>query len=294
MSLIKCPECKRVVSDKADICPKCCFPIKNYKPTQEEIDEQNKRLEEKKARKKRIKKWLIITVAIITSVCVICCGITIGYNLWYDYQEQIEYNSKYPLFTESSVLDADPYGLTNNNNIIGENISTILRGYAENEDYTKSIKDDCVVYTFPLSYDYPLGYDSNLVLYVTDEIIYKVEYTFRIERNKGYYAYRKRRLAISDAKSQLTDYYDVDPIYTGYNFDDGEYVIMTKDEFDSLPYENYFDVTFITWESEKGMAMLSFTNMFDEKDEYGAVTFTNDEIEKETYQDYTDKYNPTM
>ena len=90
MALIKCPECKRTVSNKADICPKCCFPIKDYMPTQEEINEQNKKLEEKKAKKKRIKKWLIIAIAIITSVCIIACGIGIGYSTWYDYQEQIQ------------------------------------------------------------------------------------------------------------------------------------------------------------------------------------------------------------
>lgn len=293
MALIKCPECKRTVSNKADACPKCCFPIKDYKPTQEEIDEQNKKFEEKKTKKKRIKKWLIITVSIISSVCVICCGIGIGYNIWYDYQEQKEYDSKYPLFTDSYVLDADPYGLTNENNIIGEKISTILRGYEENEDYTISIEDDCVVYTF-LNGGFPLGFDVDLVLYTSNETIYKVEYTFRYEQgfNKGFS--NSFRLNFSDVKSDLTDYYDVDPIYAGYNFDDDEYVIMTKDEFDSLDYVNYYDVTFITWESENGMAILSFTNMFEEKDEYGAMTFTNDEIKKEDYQDYTNKYNTTL
>jgi len=27
MALIKCPECKTEVSDKADVCPKCAYPI---------------------------------------------------------------------------------------------------------------------------------------------------------------------------------------------------------------------------------------------------------------------------
>ena len=95
-------------------------------------------------------------------------------------------------------------------------------------------------------------------------------------------------------RTGLTDYHDVDPIYAGYDFDNDEYINMTKDEYSSLPYSNYYDVTFITWESDKGTAILSFTNMFEEKLEYGAITFTNDEIKKEEYQNHIDKYSHSM
>lgn len=300
MSIIKCPECKRKVSDKASNCPKCGFSVKDYKPTQEQIDEQNKKSKE---RKRRVKKIIITTVAIITSLCIICCAIYIGGELWYSYQqeqEEKEYKMKYPLFSRDSyILSADPYGLTNEYNVIGKQISTVLGEgkYVENEDYTISTEQDYTAYTFPLPfYDYPRGFypiahNPELVLYTSNGIIFKVEYTFRLPQSRT----NSLRANEYRIRENLTDYYDVDPIYTGYNFEDGKYVIMTKDEYDSLHFSDYYDVTFITWNSEKGMAMLSFTNMFDEKDEYGAITFTNDdEIKKEEYKNYIDKYNPAM
>lgn len=299
MSIIKCPECKRKVSDKASICPKCGFSVKDYKPTQEQIDEQNKKSKE---RKRRVKKIIITTVAIITSLCIICCVIAIGMEHYYYYQqeqEEQEYKRKYPLFSRhSDILSADPYGLTNEYNVIGKQISTVLGEgeYVENEDYTTSTEKDYTSYTFFLPYCYyPIGKDNDaeIVLYTSNGVIFKVEYTFRIGQSFGnrFGLYRETK----EIKAGLTDYYDVDPIYTGYNFKDGEYVIMTKDEYDSLHFSDYYDVTFITWKSEKGIAIFSFTNMFDEKDEYGAITFTNDdEIKKEEYKDYIDKYNPAM
>lgn len=295
MSIIKCPECKRKVSDKASNCPKCGFSVKDYKPTQEQIDEQNKKSKE---RKRRVKKIIITTVAIITSLCIICCVIYIGGELWYNYQqeqEEQEYNRKYPLFSRfSSILSADPYGLTNEYNVIGKQISTVLGECVENEDYTISTEQDYTAYTFPLPYpnSYPIDNDVELVLYTSNDVIFKVEYTFRLAQSSGRFGFYRET---NEIKAGLTDYYDVDPIYTGYNFIDGEYVIMTNEEYSSLPFSDYYDVTFITWKSGKGMAMLSFTNMFDEKDEYGAITFTNDdEIKKEEYKNYIDKYNPAM
>lgn len=293
MSLIKCPECNKKVSNKASTCPKCGFNVKDYKPTQEQIDEQNIKSKE---RKRRIKKYLIIAIAITTSLCIICCAIYIGGHLWYNYQEEQEeqeYKGKYPLFSRDSyILDADPYGLSNEYNVIGKQISTVLGKCVENEDYTISTKQDYTSYTFPLPYpnDYPIGNDAELVLYTSNGIIFKIEYTFRFEQIQD----NSYRLKLSRIREDITNYYDVDPIYAGYNFDDDEYIIMTYDEYSRLHYANYYNVTFITWKNEKGMAMLSFTNMFDEKDEYGAITFTNDEIIKEEYQNHIDKYNPTM
>lgn len=295
MSIIKCPECKRKVSDKASICPKCGFSVKDYQPNQEQIEEQNKKSKDKK---RRVIKGLIISVSIIMSICIIGCVVSIGVEMYDDYQiekEEQEYKSKYPLFSEHSyILGTDPYGLTNENNIIGEKISTVLGKCVENEDYTISIEKDNTLYTFPLPPfdDYPIGHDVELVLYTSNGAISKVEYTFRMEQSvkEGYTFYRKTK----EIKAGLTGYYDVDPIYAGYNYIDNEYVIMTKDEFNSLSDSDYFDVTFITWESEKGIAMLSFTNMFDEKDEYGAITFINGKIKKGKYKDYIDKYNPAI
>ena len=37
MALINCPECKSEVSDKAEKCPKCAFPINPSEPITKEV-----------------------------------------------------------------------------------------------------------------------------------------------------------------------------------------------------------------------------------------------------------------
>jgi uncharacterized membrane protein YvbJ len=39
MALINCPECGTEVSDKADKCPKCAYPIKSVSPNSTSISE---------------------------------------------------------------------------------------------------------------------------------------------------------------------------------------------------------------------------------------------------------------
>lgn len=305
MALIKCPDCGRKVSDKADACPKCSFPIRDYKPTQEEI---NLVSEEKAAKKKQIKKWLIIIVAIITSFCVIIGGIGIGMEIydWYEdeqeKQEEQEFLKKYPLFHRSRILNVDPYGLSNENSVIDKKITDILvdGDYVENVDYTISAQKDDVLYTFSLpnyegyydDYDYyPMGNDVKLVLHTLKDVVFKVEYTFRIECD-GPKERRNFSITLNYEKDELTHYYDVDPIYCGYNYSDDEFVFMTNSEYTER--KDYYDVTFISWKNEKGTATFSFTNMFEEKPEYGSITFTKDENKENEYQDYTDKYNSAV
>lgn len=297
MSLIKCPECKRKVSDKAQFCPKCGFSMENYTPVENQIGDNALNNEDKKKKKQRlIKKIIIVCSSILIALIIILSVMGIGYAHWCEYvinsQIETESSNEYPLFTYSDILDVDPYGLSNENNIIGKQISTVLRGYVENEDYSVNESKDYVSYTFPLTNeDYPLGNGAaDLVIYTFNGTINKIEYTFRISQYKGVSLRGKQ----SQAHRSITDYYDVDPIYTGYNYDDDEYVIMSKDEYGSLPYADYYDVTFITWESEKGTVIYSFTNLFEEKYEYGTITFTNDEIEKEEYQDFIKEYSDAI
>lgn len=47
MALIRCPECDKEISDKADICVNCGFPIKKYLEEQKEKEEKEKKLKEK-------------------------------------------------------------------------------------------------------------------------------------------------------------------------------------------------------------------------------------------------------
>lgn len=66
MALIKCPECDSQVSDKAQCCPNCGFPVKDMiemerKATQESI---------------RIKRKKVMGIALtIVVLCVVAAGV---------------------------------------------------------------------------------------------------------------------------------------------------------------------------------------------------------------------------
>ena len=46
MGLIKCPECGKEISDKADVCIGCGFPIKKHLEEQKKKEEEEEKLEE--------------------------------------------------------------------------------------------------------------------------------------------------------------------------------------------------------------------------------------------------------
>ena len=50
--LIKCPECGREISDNAEVCPNCGYPVKMV--CEKEEDDQLKEIELPKTTKKRI------------------------------------------------------------------------------------------------------------------------------------------------------------------------------------------------------------------------------------------------
>ena len=54
MALIKCPECGTEVSDKAEKCPKCAFPINESK------NSSNVKIEEVQFTKKKYKKSMFV------------------------------------------------------------------------------------------------------------------------------------------------------------------------------------------------------------------------------------------
>ena len=87
MALIKCPECKKKVSDQCGKCPNCGYPIKTVeKPvavTKEEVTEKESAVEEKKDKpkkeRKRINKKLLICI-ISATVVLLTVGGVLGYN----------------------------------------------------------------------------------------------------------------------------------------------------------------------------------------------------------------------
>ena len=66
MALLKCPECDSQVSDKAQCCPKCGFPVKDM------IEIERKTIQEKKRAKR--KKMVEIVLAVVV-VCVVVVGV---------------------------------------------------------------------------------------------------------------------------------------------------------------------------------------------------------------------------
>lgn len=87
MALIKCPECKKKVSDQCENCPNCGYPIKaNIEKTNAEVPEATATSEaiksaEKKPEKvkKSINKKALIAIIAVASVVLIVGGI-VGYN----------------------------------------------------------------------------------------------------------------------------------------------------------------------------------------------------------------------
>lgn len=87
MALIKCPECKKKVSDQCENCPSCGYPIKaNIEKKNAEVPEATTASEvinsaEKKAAKakKPINKKVLIAIIPVVSVVLIVGGI-VGYN----------------------------------------------------------------------------------------------------------------------------------------------------------------------------------------------------------------------
>ncbi|MFW6129686.1 MAG: hypothetical protein ACOC56_00790 [Atribacterota bacterium] len=57
MALINCPECKRKVSDKAESCPRCGYPIIKYsKNIQEESKVKNQKVDKQEKKQNSLKK----------------------------------------------------------------------------------------------------------------------------------------------------------------------------------------------------------------------------------------------
>ncbi len=66
MSLITCPECKKEISDEANSCPNCGFPIKKSTIQQKPQEEINKRISYK-----RIYFYLLIIAFVLSIISVI-------------------------------------------------------------------------------------------------------------------------------------------------------------------------------------------------------------------------------
>lgn len=279
MALIKCPECKKKVSQIAEVCPRCGFPIKSYGFIE-------------KSKPKRNYKKILRTIGIVfvaLSILFIAVAFIIEAIDDYIYEKQIEADKdeRGRLFQLSRVNPADIYGLSNENNILGEQIYEILEGYTEGEDYTISFNEYCTIYTFKIRDEYAYqptfnSYSSykasfsfgeaNLIIYTspTEPIIDMFEYQFRISNSNGN---NSQYLKISNLKNILTTYYDVDPSYT-YLGEDG-YVHIDNETFMSFFLDDYKYLYHIDWEGKKGNATISIFNFNEEASNICSVIFSN-------------------
>lgn len=253
MSLIKCPECKKKISDTVISCPKCGFSIADN------LDAINS----SEICRKNIKRRIIVLSLIII---VILSTILVTYNIYNHSQADtveetdeikgLERKRKYPLSKQNV--------LTMVNDILGKDSSEILDGYTEGEDYTISKNEDYTYFTFSKSdYDLILHTDSS-------SKITKVQYSFRIDDNRGnfqFYVDSTNPISRVDA----TEYYDVDPVYT-YLDANNNHIKTTQDDF--LYSRDKKTTYYITWESTKGKAVYSLTNLYEEKKEYTNWIFT--------------------
>lgn len=244
MSLIKCPECKKKISDTVIYCPKCGFSIASY-PYPIPIKGI------KKNTKKRIFIYSIICVVIALIIFISCFVYSYISNL-IDKQ-----NYKYPLYVQDE--------LTTANDLLGNDISTVLTNYIEGENYTVATTDDNI------SYSFNLDNDSNLIIYADSSTskITKLEFLFRLS-NGGKIIDYANEVEFSRIKSKLTDYYDIDPTYTYLS--EKKQVKISKDDFENLK-KTKKTTFYVTWTSSKGTAIYSFTNLHEEKKEYGTLTF---------------------
>lgn len=70
MGLIKCPECQSEISDKAENCPKCGYPIATNIQTAKQEDIKKEATPEQKAKRKKLIKRACICGGIVIILCV--------------------------------------------------------------------------------------------------------------------------------------------------------------------------------------------------------------------------------
>lgn len=272
MTLIRCPECKKKVSQFAEACPRCGFPIRNY-----EFSEKTK---PNKNYKKILKKIVIISIILLALIIATVISGQVITDYTYRKQREIAKLERGRLFQLSSVNSADMYGLSNENNILGESIYEILENYEEGEDYTVSSNEYCTTYTFHTMDNYEshgisgesfrFG-DAELIVYESsaDQLIDMFEYRFEIDTD-NHVAFQINRV-----KQALTDYYDVDPTYTYLDLDADENVTIDSDMFYSFLLDDYKTIYHIDWEGKNVDATIAFFNFNEEASNTCSVIFSN-------------------
>lgn len=260
----KCPKCNHDVPEGAKYCVRCGIKLI-------------------KSQRNILFKILITTnIVFFIAICYLICHIVLANSedgeddlLSSEYEEVYKESaeSKYKLFKHSSINNTDPYGLSNEYNILGKDINEILVGYKEGKDYEITKNDYFCSYSFTKNIsNYVKGNNKAKLSIYTDadnDIINIVEYSFRV----GTDTYSNSDLLIlSSIKRNLTEYYDVDPTYD--YIVDYDIVDINKDTFDTLIRDGVTSIYHVNWESEKGRAILTIENLHEERSNDWHVSFT--------------------
>lgn len=94
MALIKCSECGKMVSDKAEVCPNCGNPIKGVEhQTEPETESQPQETINNQPQEKKSKRWLYVIFAILFAA-VVCFGSWLYFSDDYEAEEMRDYFSQ--------------------------------------------------------------------------------------------------------------------------------------------------------------------------------------------------------
>lgn len=180
MSLVICPECKREISDQANACPHCGFPMSTDLPTNN--------IEESMAAKKpsKSKKYIIISIAIL-GIIAICMYVIRPIILKKRILEEAQYGSS----LKASEMAKDYYAVYGYNIEISKAIIDSLTNdisYLEstlpkvnsNDIAIKDVKytGDKVTFTIKNNSDYTVSYVKfDIYLYDKNKNIVDTDWT---------------------------------------------------------------------------------------------------------------------
>jgi len=253
MALTSCPECKSEVSEFAKVCPHCGFGLKKY--LRRKVNKRNR---------------TIVFISVI-AIAFLCSIVAIGFiikSLINEKNSNQDFNGV--LFSYSSKNKVDPYGLSNENNILGKNINDILCDYVEGVDYSVESNEYFCSYIFHKEIEYVIGRDVNLVIYTANNstIINMFEYAFRFEDSDDRIDFKLYKM-LRDIIPVITHQYDIEPHYTYTS--ESEIISITVEEFKTGGKQGLYNAV---WEEENIKVGLFFTKLYDEKLESGSVSFS--------------------
>lgn len=172
--------------------------------------------------KSRKSKASTIIIILLLCIIIVLAGIIV-----YQYLKEDADKNNSESFSYSSDNSVDPYGLTGENNILGEVIVAALQDYIIRNQCDYEIDEDSCAFIFK-DISYPYGTSPELIIYTdyNTSIVDTIEYRFDLD--DGFFGqYYTQKI-----NKYLYDYYDVTPIY--FHVTDNGFNEITYEQYDSL------------------------------------------------------------